>query len=170
MPPGAVPPRNAADPIGARVSLRGDAGAPLEALTEGGGLKSGAAEGTCAVDESVGAGGIDCRSGTVGAVAFASEISRSSHARCSSMSARWRTSSGRRSLIAGTLREPGSPGKPCVVWSYALAAKHKAPFKTDRPSLLQCRAGPWSVPTWASTKVEPYPEEKPSSNWNNCRP
>src|SRR5688500_9711763 len=35
----------------------------------------------------------------------------------------------------------------------------------DGPSLLQCRAGPWSVPAWASTKVEPYPEEKASDDW-----
>src|SRR5688500_17702965 len=38
---------------------------------------------------------------------------------------------------------------------------------TDRLSLLQCRAGPWSEPTWASTKVEPYPEANASGDWYN---
>src|SRR5688572_25837765 len=40
--------------------------------------------------------------------------------------------------------------------------------QTDHPSLLQCRAGPWSAPTWASTKVEPYPEEKASDFVMSC--
>ena len=46
----------------------------------------------------------------------------------------------------------------------------KAAEVTAHPALipiafLQCRAGPWSEPAWASTKVEPYPEAKASGDW-----